>query len=111
METITSCKRFFPIGRDKVCDSLKTYLWRVTRQSINSVYGNCVGNCRKIPVTFLKVEKQNNEYSCSLFAITIAAELLNSTSPLYALFDVRKLQLHLINFLESETSTSFYHLT
>lgn len=66
-------------------------------------YKYVLGNLKKVKPTFLPVHKQTDGFICVSFAITYAAEILDKKSPVQAIFDVKKMQNHLLACLEQKT--------
>ena len=73
---------FFSGSRVQVCDSLRSRLSRITKQSLKSLYESAVGKNGKFQVTFLPVEKQTDRDNCGVYAIAFAAEILAGLSPI-----------------------------
>ena len=93
-------------GRVQVCDSLRSKLTPASRKSIRSLYKHYVLGGQRI--TFLPVQRQPDGFSCGLFAIAFAAELLDGHSPSESSqFDVDKMRSHLIVCLEQQNLSPF----
>ena len=77
-----------------------------SRKSIRSLYKHYVPGGQRI--TFLPVQRQPDGFSCGLFAIAYAAELLDGHSPSEnSPFDVNKMRSHLIVCLEQQKLSPF----
>ena len=98
---------FCSSGRVQICDSLKSTLNRSSMKSVYSLYKHVVGEFEKVKPTFLPVHKQTDGFNCSSFAIAYATEILHGTSPMEAIFDVKKMRNHLLVCLEQKTLTPF----
>ena len=73
----------------QLCDSFKClFNSRITKIRASARYKKIDDDDWKIITSFLLVQKQANPYNCSLFAIALATEVLDSKSPVNAVFDV-----------------------
>ena len=98
---------FCSSGRVQICDSLKSTLNRSFMKSVYSLYKHVVGEFEKVKPNFLPAHKQTDGFNCGPFAIAYAAEILHGRSSMEAIFDVRKMQNHLLFCLEQITLTPF----
>ena len=98
---------FCSSGRVQICDSLKSTLNRSSMKSVYSLYKHVVGEFEKVKPNFLPAHKQTDGFNCGPFAIAYAAEILHGRSSMEAIFDVRKMQNHLLICLEQKTLTPF----
>ena len=96
-------------GTVYVCDSLKTYLNRISKKSVQALYRNCVDSMGHLAISFLPVQQQidADRHNCGVFAIAFAAEILDGKSPANVNFDVAKMRDHLITCLEKQQLSPF----
>ena len=76
---------------------LRSILHDHWKKYIQFFYKHFVGNNGKLCTTFLAVQKLPDDYSCGLFAIAYAAEILDRGSQTGAVFPVQEMRENLIN--------------
>ena len=94
-------------GGVHVLDSLRTNLSVVTKRCLKALYKPLLDDNRKLVVTLLPVNKQNDGFNCGLYAIAFAADIINGLFPMDSQYDVSKMRQHLIKCLENERLDAF----
>ena len=89
---------FYSSGRVQICSSLKNHAGRFTLRSLNTLYRNFKdASSGKLTLSFLPVQKQEDDFNCGGFAIAYAAEIIYAKSPIDAQFDIPAMRNHLIS--------------
>lgn len=83
--------------RIQVCNSLYNTVTGTLAASLKQLYGACSDSNGKQTITILPVQKQPDGFSCGLFAIAFAMEIMHGQSPMDAHFDVKACGITLFN--------------
>ena len=104
-ERIIGCSQFI---RLQICDSLYNGIIKPQIiRSMKSLYSECINSDGKINVTVLPVQRQGDGYNCGVFAVAFAADIINDIMPSVSVFDVVRMQSHLIDCLETQQLSPF----
>ena len=94
-------------GQIQIFDSLRKSKQNVfTQRAIQCIYALYKSN-GEIIADLMNVQRQKDDFSCGVFAIAYAADILSGISPVNSVYDVKELRPHLIKCLENEKLMPF----
>ena len=82
-----SCCPFNLNQRPQLCDSMYGSLNDLLIKLLKRLYTSHLGKGRKLPLTIISVENQNNFSCCKLFAVAFAADILSGDVSVSLKFD------------------------